>query len=248
MLNISVGANTGPQLRWAAQSAGFQLAEGATKTELGPMTGRKLHLDLSSVITGWMKVAAGVAPVSVWNPDLTTHTNNPAPNEVTPDGKPSFKQAIALQGMLDDGRVVAIETNAAGFLGVLIDAYTAAVNAGAVEPGVVATFECTGITMRKFGPAAVAVPGLKFVGASQAPDALVQARAAFKSAHAPLAYQPATQVAAPAATMLQPAGGVPLASPVAPVAVAPMPFEAAPVAVAPMPAPATTPMDIPPAI
>jgi hypothetical protein len=249
MLNISVGTSSGPQLRWAAQSAGFQLAEGAAKTELGPMTGRKLHVDFSSTVTGWMKVAAGVAPVSVWNADLTTHTNNPAPNEVSADGKAAFKQALAVQAMLDDGRVVSIETNAAGFLGVLIDAYTAASGAGAIGAGIMATFECTGITMRKFGPAAVAVPGLKFVTASEAPAAIVQARDAFKAGHSPLSYTPAMQVAAPAATSLQPMGGAPLASPVAVApapAIPPWAATAAAPAAAPavMPAPAAVPHDI----
>ena len=253
MLNISVGSSSGTQLRWAAQSAGFHVAEGATKVELGPMTGRKLHIDFSSTVTGWMKVAAGVAPVAVWNADLTTHTPNPAPHEVSADGKAAFKQAIGMQAMLDDGRVVEIQTNAAGFLGVLVDAYTAASAAGAINPGVVTTFECTGIVMRKFGPAAVATPGLKLVGATEVPTELAQAREAFKAAHAPSTYNPAVQVAAPAATMLQPVGNAPLASPIAamptPVAAMPTPVAATPVAAMPTPTPVAampTPGTVPP--
>lgn len=255
MLNISVGSGTlHPQLRWGASTASFTLSTGASqKQDLGQLAGQRLYLSIASTVTGWLKIAPGAAPVSVWNPDLTTPTSNPAPSEVGADGKPAFKQGIAMLAMLGDGTLVEIQTNAAGFLGVLIDAYNAATTGNAVTPNLVAAFDVQGISMRKFGPAAVACPNLVFAGAAEAPPAVVDALAGFKSSHAPSAYT--AQPAAPLAT-LRPAGGAPLGAPAmvqaaAPAPVAPPVPVAAPVAVAapvPMVPAMPAPMGAPPAV
>jgi len=268
MLNISAGTGSlHPQFRWAAQSASFTLSSGSQKQDLGQLAGQRLYLSMASVVTGWLKIAPGAAPVSVWNPDLITTTSNPAPSEVGADGKPAFKQGMAMLALMPDGTLAEIQTNAAGFLGVLIDAFNSATAGNALAPNLVAAFDVQGITMRKFGPAAVACPNLVFVGAAEAPAALVEALPGFKASHAPSAYTP--QPAAPLAT-LRPAGGAPLGTPApvmvqaavpAPVAVPAVPV-AAPVAVpvaapvmapVPMPAPVAVPampapMGVPPAV